>query len=443
MSDHSSAVHSLRFKNGFTFHGPLECIIPAELRKRENISALTLPQPDTDPYWMLEALRESMKNAGLTNPNPAVGCILIDRNGRELARGTTQAFPGQHAERVAFSQLNHPQLLSQGTAYLTLEPCTHYGNQPPCIDLLINSPVKRVIIARSDSDPRVSRRGIQQLQTAGKHVEVGLFQHETTAWNFAFFAGLELKRPVFTLKWAQTLDGQLADDTHSSKWISGESSRAYTHWMRQRHDGILVGAQTFIQDQPQLDVRSCALRSNHHPSPIIWDLKGRLLLLPPQQQESLLKRLSSQNRKILYITSKTQQKLLSHSIVSQKENILTLELTPLSDPRKNPINSELIEKLASPEVQAFLGKKLQSIFIEGGAQTLQSFIDAGYADSVHTFIAPMITGGKSHRISLLKTLNEAPNFAMMGCHQLGKDTLIEMVSHPLYRKLFHSSDSKT
>ena len=443
MSHHSSSVQSIRFKNGLAFHGPLEFIIQPELRALEDIPTHTPSPTQTDQFWMFEAFRESLNNSGLTNPNPSVGCILIDRNGKELARGATQAFPGLHAERVAFSKITHPDLLKQGTAYITLEPCTHHGNQPPCIDLLTQSSLERVVISRADSDPRVSGRGIQKLLAAGKKVEVGLLKDEVTAWNFAFFAELILKRPVFILKWAQTLDGQLADDLYSSKWISGKSSRAYTHWMRQRHDGILIGAQTLIHDFPSLNVRDCAIQSHHQPTPIIWDLKGRLLVKDQEQQKQCLNKLLTHQRKLIYITADFNTKLLADSILPRNENIFIIKVKAPTDPKQTPVNSDLISKLSSEAIQTFLGKKLQSIFIEGGAQTLRSFIEAGYADSIHAFIAPIITGGNHHRISLGRTLNQAQHFTTIGSHQFGQDTLIEMVSNQINQSLFETNSGET
>ena len=436
MSEHSHSTHSKKLRKGLAFYGPLEFAVHHEHLKKEEFELFSIPQSKRDEYWMYEAFKESLKASGLTSPNPAVGCILVDRNGKEIARGATQPFPGLHAERVAFSQIQNPHQLDQATAYITLEPCTHQGNQPPCIDLILNSPIQRVVISRSDPDPRVSGQGIQKLIQAGKQVEIGLFHSEITAWNFGFFGELALKRPIFTLKWAQTLDGQLADDSDSSQWISGPVSRAYTHWMRQRHDGTLVGAQTLIHDLPSLTVRDCQHKSQHQPTPIIFDPHGRLLTLEDQLREKCLKNLITLDRKVIYITHENSAQLFKKLVSFKDSPVLTLALPTQSSDSKQLIPT-LVHSLHSQEICEFLGKRLQSILVEGGAKTLKAWIEAGYADSLHIFIAPLITGGRKHRIFLDRSLTQAASFETLGVQHLGQDTLIEMVSKELYQKLFH------
>lgn len=436
MSRHSHSTHSKKWRGGIAFHGPLEFAVPLQQLQQEGFEPYLVSHSQEDEYWMYEAFKESLKASGLTNPNPAVGCILIDRYGKEIGRGATQPFPGPHAERVAFSQVEDPHQLDQGTAFITLEPCTHQGNQPPCIDLLLNSPIQRVVISRRDPDPRVSGQGIQRLLQAGKKVEIGLLHSEVTAWNFGFFGELACKRPIFALKWAQTLDGQLADDSNSSQWISGSSSRAYTHWMRQRHDGILIGAQTLIHDLPSLTVRDCEYKSHHQPTPIIFDPQGRLLRLQDSLREKCFKNLITHQRKVIYITKESQIKLFDSLSDLHNSSVFTLSLTPQGNDPKSLISS-LIASLQSQELCTFLGKRLQSILIEGGAKTLKTFIDAGYADSLHVFISPLMTGGKNHRILLGRSLNQALSFETLGVQRLGQDTLIEMVSKELYQKLFY------
>ena len=437
MSEHSRSTHSKKLRKGLTFHGPLEFAIRPDWIKQEGIELFSPSHSPTDEYWMYEAFKESLKTSGLTNPNPSVGCLFIDRHGKEIARGATQPFPGLHAERVAFSKIKNPEDLNQATAYITLEPCTHQGNQPPCIDLFLHSPIQRIVISRTDPDPRVSGKGIQKLIEAGKKVELGLLNSEVTAWNFGFFAQLALKRPIFVLKWAQTLDGQLADDSHSSKWISSPPSRAYTHWMRQRHDGILIGAQTLIHDLPTLTVRECEYQSQHQPIPLLLDLRGRLLERDAPHREQCLKKLLTLDRKLIYITHNTHAEAVEKCPDLKNKKIYTLLLNSKnSTPGDSITHSNLVEELQSQDLQKFLGKKLQSILIEGGAQTLKLFIEAGLADSFHVFIAPLITGGKDHRIFLGNPLHQASPFQLLGSQTLGQDTLIEMVSKTLYEKLF-------
>ncbi len=238
----------------------------------------------TEEYWMELALLESMESIGLSQPNPAVGCVLV-QNRQLIAKGSTRAWKQEHAERVAFSRLDPGADLHHATAYLTLEPCTHQGFQPPCVDLLLKSPIPKIVIAVADPDPRVDGEGIRLLRAAGKEVVVGVLGPEAYAWNLNFFSTKKTGRPLWAAKWAQTPTGHLCDASGHSKWITGAESRAYTHWLRQKYDAIVVGARTFLADQPRLTVRDCAGPLNRNPERFVFDPKGRTLDLPEAARE--------------------------------------------------------------------------------------------------------------------------------------------------------------
>src|SRR6185369_5094681 len=138
-------------------------------------------QVASDERWMFRALQLAGTSVGISSPNPAVGCVIVGKNGEVLGEGSTQAYRGLHAERVAFQKVKNQDLLEGATIYVTLEPCCHHGNQPPCVDLILHSKVTRVVIARGDPDSRVNGRGIQQLRESGKEVQIGLLSHECTA----------------------------------------------------------------------------------------------------------------------------------------------------------------------------------------------------------------------------------------------------------------------
>jgi diaminohydroxyphosphoribosylaminopyrimidine deaminase/5-amino-6-(5-phosphoribosylamino)uracil reductase len=233
----------------------------------------------TDEYWMEQALLDSMESIGLSQPNPAVGCVLV-QNGHAIARGSTRAWKQEHAERVAFSGLDPGADLHRATAYITLEPCSHQGFQPPCVDLFLNSPIPKIVIAVADSDPRVQGEGIRLLQNAGKTVVVGILGPECEAWNQNFLIAKKTGRPVWAAKWARTPTGHLCDSQGHSKWITGAASRAHTHWLRQKYDAIVVGARTFLVDQPRLTVRECAGPIHRDPERFVFDPHGRTLDAP-------------------------------------------------------------------------------------------------------------------------------------------------------------------
>jgi diaminohydroxyphosphoribosylaminopyrimidine deaminase/5-amino-6-(5-phosphoribosylamino)uracil reductase len=387
-----------------------------------------------DTFWMNEALKESLKGVGITNPNPAIGCILVDKTGKEISRGFTQGYPGIHAERAAFQKVSHPELLDEATAYVTLEPCSHHGNQPPCVDLIVHSKIKRVVVARMDPNPLVAGEGLKKLIKAGKQVEVGLFHFECTAWNLPFFTQQVFKRPVIGLKWAQTLDGQLADDRDISQWISGAPARAYTHWLRQRYDSILVGAKTVLSDFPKLSVRDCSPPHQRHPLPIIFDPRGRCGLADPSIQDRLLETTFHSSRKMIYITTRSQEKTWNQSKLSRHSDIHPFFL------KDADVLSELKQLLYDGTLNSVLGRSLQSIFVEGGAQTLSLFLREGMGDCFHVFISPLLTGGVKNRVQLFQSLSEAQRYTILSSSQLGSDILVELVTQDIFQQLFQTPE---
>jgi diaminohydroxyphosphoribosylaminopyrimidine deaminase/5-amino-6-(5-phosphoribosylamino)uracil reductase len=380
---------------------------------------------------MAEALAESIQNIGLTHPNPSVGCILVDASGKEISRGCTQPFPGDHAEKIAFDQVRDASRLKGGTAYITLEPCSHFGKNPPCVDLLTQSPLQKVVIARKDPNKLVNGQGIEKLKAAGKQVVLGTLSPELTAWNLGFIGQQILNRPLVVLKWAQTLDGQLADDSHTSQWISGQASRSYAHWLRQRYDLTVIGAQTLLQDLPQLTVRDCNRPHQKDPLPIIFDPKGITLHLSKQEQRTLRQQTFSPGRKWIIITTQSAQASHRQSWINQEENIILLEQ------RGQDLIPEFIELLQGPEVSQTLGRPVQSILVEGGSKTLTLFLAARLCDVLHTFISPLITGGAHHRITPTQLLNQAERFELVSSSRLGPDLVMEMISKELRSKAFY------
>jgi diaminohydroxyphosphoribosylaminopyrimidine deaminase/5-amino-6-(5-phosphoribosylamino)uracil reductase len=389
---------------------------------------------------MLEAFAESMKGVGITNPNPAVGCVVVARNGLEIARGSTQAYRGLHAERFAWTQISNLDLLEEATVYLTLEPCTHFGNQPPCIDLLAQSKASRFVIACTDPNPLVNHRGVEQLRAAGKKVEIGLLSTEISLWNFPFFLQQKFQRPIFILKWAQTLDGQLADDSGQSQWISCPTSRSYAHWLRQKYDAILVGANTFLKDLPKLNARDCATPRQTQPIPIIFDPKGICLQLDKNLQSRISMTTLNMDRRMIYVTcqSNLQSTLPSatNHWITQRANTLNLLITQSMDGPEWA--HELAQLLSSQRVTDYLNRPLQSVFIEGGPSTLKLLIKAGYSDFAHVFIAPILTAGHTHRIQMLQMLHNKSSFELATVSKLDSDVLMELVSHEAMNLLLNT-----
>lgn len=198
---------------------------------------------------MRTALTLARKGLGATSPNPMVGAILV-KGGKIVGKGYHKKAGSHHAEVAAISDAKEEA--KGATLYVNLEPCVHFGKTPPCVDALIEAGIKKVIVSMLDPNPQVNGKGVQKLRKAGIDVKVGLLEEEAKRLNEAFIVSMERKRPFFTLKAALSLDGKIATKTCDSKWISNEESRKYTDNMRAVADGILVGINTVIADNPML-----------------------------------------------------------------------------------------------------------------------------------------------------------------------------------------------
>jgi len=358
-------------KNGFCFGGVLARTLP----KHDPVELL-VPNSIANSHekWMSLALLEAMNGIGWASPNPAVGCVIVAAE-KILATGFTQTYGGFHAERTAFASLD---LSSRSglTVYVTLEPCTHTGKQPPCVDLLLHPAISKVVIACEDPDSRVNGRGIQILKNAGKEVLVGVLQSEARAWHFPFLQHRKGKGLVWAAKWAENEEGLLADASGNSKWITNENSRAYTHWLRQKYDAILVGAGTWIQDQPRLTVRDCA--EPHRRNPIIFIHDPKNLLKDVAQ---------------------------SHSVFIFNQ----------------PKTADLISAVESTD----FGFELQSIFCEGGARTLNELFKEDRIDVVHRFVGQKTLNASNHKITEFHPLGDCSKWICATSTKIGNDYLHE------------------
>ena len=211
---------------------------------------------DIDTRYMSHALTLGRRGQGRVWPNPAVGCVLV-RDGRIVGRGWTQDGGRPHAEVVALAQAG--ALARGATAYVTLEPCNHFGQSGPCSEALIEAGVARVCAAVEDPDPRVSGKGIARLREAGIEVEVGVCGAAAEADHMGFFHRVRDGRPMVTLKLASSFDGRIATASGQSQWITGAHARRMVHAMRARHDAVMVGGGTARQDDPSLTVRGLGI----------------------------------------------------------------------------------------------------------------------------------------------------------------------------------------
>jgi diaminohydroxyphosphoribosylaminopyrimidine deaminase/5-amino-6-(5-phosphoribosylamino)uracil reductase len=231
---------------------------------------------DADATWMARALALAARGLGRTHPNPAVGAVFV-RGGRVVGEGFHAKAGAPHAEIEA---LRRAGTRARGaTLYVTLEPCTHHGRTPPCVDALLPLGLRRVVVATIDPDPRVRGRGVRALRRAGIRVDVGVARREADALLAGFRSRVLHGRPQVTLKLAVTLDGRIAARGGDARWVTGAAARRMAHALRNVTDAILVGAGTVRADDPRL---TCRLRGGHDPVRVV--LAGATLALPPRAQ---------------------------------------------------------------------------------------------------------------------------------------------------------------
>lgn len=225
-----------------------------------------------DRSWLAVAIALSWRGRGRTAPNPNVGCIIVDAQGRVAGRGWTQPGGRPHAEAMALDQAG--AAARGGTAYVTLEPCAHRSARGPCCSsLLIEAGVRRVVMAAGDPDPRTNGAGIDRLRRAGIAASIGDLETEARAAMAGFFTRRTFGRPFVTLKLATSLDGQIALADGTSQWITGAAARAHAHLERAQNEAILVGRGTLAADAPQLDVRLPGL-GERSPTRVLLSRKG-------------------------------------------------------------------------------------------------------------------------------------------------------------------------
>lgn len=313
---------------------------------------------------------------GTARPNPSVGAVLVVDN-KIIGEGFTSPYGGSHAEVNAIECVKDKELLKQATVYVTLEPCSHFGKTPPCSDLIINSEIKKVVIGCVDSNSVVSGKGIERLKNAGCEVIVGVLEKECKEHHKRFFTFHDKKRPYIILKWAVTNDGFIAPKNRNKQapvWITNETSRQLVHKWRSEEHAILVGTTTVLEDNPTLNVRDW---NGENPVRIVID-KG--LKIPTNLN--------------IYDTS------IKTIFITEKE----------SNNRKNIFFEKIsFSNLVASQICDVLFKhKIQSVIVEGGAKTVQTFIDENLWDEARVFESEVsfTNGVKAPVINEPKVLSE-------------------------------------
>lgn len=310
-------------------------------------------------FYILRCIEIAQNGLGTTAPNPMVGAVIVHDN-KIIGEGFTSPYGGPHAEVNAINSVKNISLLKESTIYVTLEPCSHYGKTPPCADLIIKHHIPKVVVGILDPHDKVAGQGIKKLTEAGCDVTYGILEKECRAHHKRFLTFQEKKRPYIILKWAETSDGYIAPETSlRSKnkepfWITNMFSRQLAHKWRTEEQAILVGTNTVLEDNPRLDAR---LWKGKNPTRIILD---RSLKIDAS-----------------YVVLDGSVKTIVFTENSDTSNhIKGVKYIPIS----------FSENMAEQICHKLLLENIQSVLIEGGSKTLQTFIDANLWDEARVFV---------------------------------------------------------
>lgn len=308
-------------------------------------------------FYIKRCLQLAKNGIGTTRPNPSVGAVIVHNN-KIIGESFTSKYGENHAEVNAINSVKNQELLKEATIYVTLEPCSHFGKTPPCANLIIDKQIPNVVIGTVDTNSLVAGNGIKRLQEAGCNVTINILADECKEHHKRFFTVQNKNRPYIILKWAETKDKFIAPLTKKKQepiWISNNYSKQLAHKLRAKEHAILVGTNTVISDNPKLNVRSW---SGNNPTRIILDKHLRI----PKNSSVF-----DGNATTIIITEVDKEK------TENKKNVI-LETINFS----NNITQQICEVLQK--------HKIQSVIIEGGTQTLQTFIDANLWDKALVFI---------------------------------------------------------
>jgi diaminohydroxyphosphoribosylaminopyrimidine deaminase/5-amino-6-(5-phosphoribosylamino)uracil reductase len=346
---------------------------------------------------MSVALTLAGRGLGSVWPNPSVGCVLV-ADGRVVGRGWTQPGGRPHAEAEA---LRRAAGRARGaTAYVSLEPCAHHGETPPCADALIAAGITRVVVAAEDPDPRVAGRGLARLREAGVEVIEGVCKEQALALNAGFLKRMAVGRPLFTLKTATSLDGRIATGAGQSQWITGEAARLRGHGLRADHDAVMVGIGTALADDPALDCRLPGMASRS-PLRIVVDSHLRLPLDGKLAQ--------SPTSWIVTVAGGDTGPLVERGLE-------IIEVTATGD--------GMVDLAAA--AQALGQRGLTRVLVEGGARLNASLLRENLIDRLVWFRNPRLIGGDGLAAVAglgVETLGDAPAFRRMSIELLGDDMM--------------------
>lgn len=371
-----------------------------------------------DNDYMRLALQLAEKGCGWTAPNPMVGAVIV-KDGQIIGQGWHEKYGQPHAERNALAACTvDPR---GATMYVTLEPCCHYGKQPPCVDVILAAGIRRVVIGSADPNPLVAGKGVAILRAHGIEVTEKVLQDECDRLNRVFFHYITTKHPFVVMKYAMTMDGKIAAYTGASRWVTGEAARSHVQQQRHRYSGIMVGVGTVLADDPSL---TCHMEGGKNPVRIICDTHLRT----PQQSQVVM-------------TAKAIPTILATCCTDPSRHAPYIQtgcrVLCLNEKHGHVDLSQLMNRLGQEQID--------SILLEGGGTLHWAALESGIVQQVQAYIAPKLFGGKTAKTPVegmgVPTPDTAFRLKNSRMIRLGEDFLIESeVDYPCSPELLKKSE---
>lgn len=384
------------------------------------IAGMTHPYDSDDLTWMRRALALAQTVMYTTAPNPRVGCVIV-RDGRVLGEGATQPPGGPHAEVGALRDAQaRGESVAGATVYVTLEPCSHFGRTPPCVDALLAARPARVVVALGDPNPLVNGRGLARLREAGIAVTTGVCRDEALAINAGFISRMSRGLPWTWLKMATSLDGRSALHNGVSQWITGPEARADGHHWRARSCVVLTGIGTVLKDDPQLTVRSVA--TPRQPRRAVVD--GRFEL--PEDARLI------DGGEVIVFTARADAAKAARLAA---RNVRVVEL-----PGQEPDRVDLPAMM-----RWFAAEQFNEVHVEAGAGLSGALVAAGCIDELLVYLAPMLLGDAAGlvKLPLLERLEAAPRYEFIDAERVGADLRVRARVADHWRELMRRVELPT
>lgn len=322
------------------------------------------------------AILEALKGLGRVSLNPPVGCVILDKDQQFLSKGYHKVYGGKHAEIEALEKIKDKKLLQEASLYVTLEPCSHQGKTPPCLETLLKYPFKTVLYGQKDPNPRSSGKGLKLLEKHGIQTKkFDFYQQEIQKLYEVFSFNMKCKRTFVALKVASSLDGMIAFSDGRSQWITCEKSRDQVAFLRGCYDGVLIGRDTFLQDNPRLNSRH----------PLFFDKQNKVVVLDPEGQ-------CAKHIKGSHLAEVRDIKDII--LVTFRNDFSNLPFQTLQVPFLKDKKSFHLENLLTLLYKDF---QLSSILVEGGAGVFSSFIEQNQIQRIYQFVGSVVMGGVKGR----------------------------------------------